>query len=216
VNRTGEKAEALASEFQGRAIGWGDLPAALAWADAAVAATGSLVPVVRAGDLALRVNSSNPAALVIVDIAVPRNVEPEVSLLPGVQLVGIDELDASLDENLEKRKAAMPQLESLIEEEAELFMSWYHAREISPVIADLRRKMEQVAGAELEVALRGMEGLDPNHRKTIQRLVYRLTNKLLHEPTVRLKSAGAAAPNYSHAVRHLFALGERVMAPKSM
>jgi glutamyl-tRNA reductase len=110
----------------------------------------------------------------------------------------------------------MPQLESLIEEEAELFMSWYHAREISPVIADLRRKMEQVAGAELEVALRGMEGLDPNHRKTIQRLVYRLTNKLLHEPTVRLKSAGAAAPNYSHAVRHLFALGERVMAPKSM
>jgi glutamyl-tRNA reductase len=216
VNRSGEKAEALASEFQGRAFAWDDLSAALDWADAAVAATGSLEPVVRARDLALRVNSSNPLPLVIVDIAVPRNVEPEVSLLPGIQLVGIDELDSSLDENLEKRRAAMPQLESLIEGEAEMFMSWYHGREISPVIADLRRKMEQVAGEELEIALRGMENLDPNHRKTIQRLVYRLTNKLLHEPTVRLKSAGAATQNYGHAVRHLFALGERGMAPKSM
>jgi hypothetical protein len=78
-------------------------------------------------------------------------------LVPGIQLVGIDELDSSLDENFEKRQAAVPQLESLIENEAESFMSWYHSRQISPVIADLRRKMEQVAGAELEMALRGME-----------------------------------------------------------
>jgi glutamyl-tRNA reductase len=208
LNRTVGRAEALAAEFQGQALGWEDLPAALNWADAAVAATAAPEPIVSARDLALRVNSSNQCPLVIVDMALPRNVEPEVSLLPGIQLVGIDELDSSLDENLEKRKAAIPQVERLIESEAESFMSWYHSRQISPVIADLRRKMEQVAGAELEMALRDMQNLDPNHRETIQRLVYRVTNKLLHEPTVRLKSAGASAQNYGHAVRHLFALGE--------
>jgi len=150
-----------------------------------------------------------------VDMAVPRNVEPEVSMLPGIQLVGIDELDSSLDENVDKRRAAVPQLESIIENEVEVFMSWHHSRQISPVIAGLRRKVEQVAGSELEMALRGMENLDPGHRKAIQRLVYRVTNKLLHEPTVRLKSAGAATQDYGQVVRHLFALGETDVAANS-
>lgn len=208
LNRTGERAEGLASEFQGQAFAWDDLPFALAWADGAVAATGALDPVVHVRDLALRLSSPDQAPLVVVDMAVPRNVEPEISLLPGIQLVGIDELDSSLDENAEKRRAAVPQLETLIESEARMFMSWYHSRQISPVIADLRRKLEQVAGSELEMALRGMEHLDPYHRKTIQRLVYRVTNKLLHEPTVRLKSACAAGQDYGDVVRHLFGLGE--------
>lgn len=148
LNRTGERAETLASEFQGRTFAWDDLPSALAWADAAVAATGALDPVVHVSDLALRLSSSNQAPLVVVDMAVPRNVEPEVASLPGIQLVGIDELDSSLDENVEKRKEAMPQLEALIESEVRMFMSWYHSRQISPVIADLRRKMERVVVAQ--------------------------------------------------------------------
>ncbi len=216
LNRTSERAEALASEFQGRAFAWNDLPSALAWADAVVAATGALYPVVHVSDLTLRLSSPNQAPLVIVDMAVPRNVEPEVSLLPAIQLVGIDELDSSLDENVEKRKAAVPQLENLIESEARMFMSWYHSRQISPVIADLRRKMEHVADLELEIALRGMEHLDPQHRKAIQRLIYRVTNKMLHEPTVRLKAACAAGQDYGCVVRHLFGLGEPEAAARCM
>jgi len=215
LNRTEERAEVLAGAFQGQVFAWDDLPAALAWADAVVAATGALDPVVRVQDLSLRLSSPAHAPLVIVDMAVPRNVEPEVSVLPGIQLVGIDELDSSLDENVDKRKAAVPQLESIIETEVEVFISWHHSRQISPVIAGLRRKVEQVAGSELEMALRGMENLDPGHRKAIQRLVYRVTNKLLHEPTVRLKSAGAATQDYGQVVRHLFALGETDVAANS-
>ena len=216
LNRTGERAEALASEFQGQAFAWDDLPSALAWADAAVAATGALDPVVHVCDFAMRFNSPNQTPLVVVDMAVPRNVEPQVSSLPGIQLVGIDELDSSLDENVEKRKAAVPQLEALIDRETRMFMCWYHSHQVSPVIADLRRKMEQVAGSELEIALRGMEHLDPNHLKTIQRLIYRVTNKLLHEPTVRLKSACAAGQDYGPVVRHLFGLGEPDVAAKGI
>lgn len=216
LNRTGERAASLAAGYRGRVFAWDDLPAALAWADAALAATGALEPVVRVRDLSLRLGSQNREPLVIVDMAVPRNVEPEVSWLPGIELVGIDELDSSLDENLEKRRAAVPQVEGLIENEVEMIISWCHSRHVSPVIADLRRKMELVAGSELETALKGMEHLAPDHRKAIQRLVYRVTNKLLHEPTVRLKSAGAAAQDYGQVVRHLFALGEPNVAANSL
>jgi glutamyl-tRNA reductase len=212
LNRTAERADALAVEYQGRGFSWDDLPCALAWADAAVAATGAHEPVVRAMDLALRLASPPPAPFVIVDLSVPRNVEAEVSLLPGVQLVGIDELGTVLYENIEKRKAAAPQLETIIANGTQAFLSWYRSRQISPVIAGLRRKIEEVAGSELDLAMRGMDHLGPDHQRIIQRLVHRVTNRLLHEPTVRLKAAGAAGQDYSSVVRHLFALDEMDVA----
>jgi glutamyl-tRNA reductase len=216
VNRTAERCRALAAGFQGTAFSWDNLPCALAWADAALAATSAPEPIIRAADLATRFASPDPAPLVLVDIAVPRNVEPEVSLLPGIQLVGIDALESSLDENIEKRKAAVPQLESVSESGTQAFLCWYHSRQISPVIAALRRKIEELAGSELEMALRGSEDLGPDYRETIQRLVYRVTNRLLHEPTVRLKSAGASSQAYGHVVQHLFALGEPDLNAKSI
>jgi glutamyl-tRNA reductase len=208
INRTDERARALAAAHGGCLFTWNTLPAALAWADAAVAMTGALDPVVRVRDLSLRVTVPDRRPLLIVDASVPRNVEPGVALLPGVQLVGIDELDATLDENRERRREAVPQVEALIEGEMAAFLSWHDSRNVTPVIADLRRRVEQVADSELEVAMKSMECLTADHRKAIQRVVYRVTNKLLHEPTVRLKSAGAAAPGYGDVVRHLFALGE--------
>jgi glutamyl-tRNA reductase len=208
LNRTTDRAESLAVEFLGRTFSWNDLPSALAWADATVAATGAHEPIVRAVDLELRLAAPQSAPFVIVDLSVPRNVEAEVSLLPSVQLVGIDELGSVLYENVEKRKAAAPQLETIIASGTQAFLSWYRSRQISPVIAGLRRKIEEVAGSELDLAMRGMDHLGPDHQRIIQRLVHRVTNRLLHEPTVRLKAAGAAGQDYSSVVRHLFALDE--------
>jgi glutamyl-tRNA reductase len=216
LNRTDEKAAALAAEHRGCAFAWDSLPAALAWADAAVAMTGAFEPVVRIQDLSLRLSVKNWERLVVVDASVPRNVEPEVGLVPGIQLVGIDELDSTLDENLERHKEAVPQVEALIENELAAFLSWHYSRNVVPVIADLRRRVEEVAGSELEMALKSMEYLSPDHRKAIQRVVYRVTNKLLHEPIVRLKSAGAAAQDYGQVVRHLFALGESNVAANGL
>jgi glutamyl-tRNA reductase len=208
INRTAEKARVLALEHGGRFFPWNRLPEALAWADAVVAMTGALEPIVRVEDLSLRARVPDRDPLVIVDASVPRNVEPEVALLPSIQLVGIDELDSTLDENLERRRETAPQMEALIASEMTGFLSWHDGRHVAPVIADLRRRVEQVADSELEMAMKGMEHLTADHRKAIQRVVYRVTSKLLHEPTVRLKSAGAAAHGYGEVVRHLFALGE--------
>jgi glutamyl-tRNA reductase len=215
INRAAEKAGALAAEHAGRAFTWDSLPAALAWADAAVAMTAALEPVVRVEDILLRLTVRDRKPLVIVDASVPRNVEPEVASLPDLQLVGIDELDATLDENLQRRRETAPQVEALIESEMATFLSWHDGRHVAPVIADLRRRVEQVADSELEMAMRSMN-LTADHRKAMQRLVYRVTNKLLHEPTVRLKSAGAAARDYGEVVRHLFALGEDSVAANGL
>jgi glutamyl-tRNA reductase len=216
LNRTIEKASVLAAEHRGCVFAWESLPAALAWADAAVAMTGALEPVVRVQNLSLRLSAQNRGPLVVVDASVPRNVDPEVASLPGIQLVGIDELDSTLDENKERRRETVPQVEMLIEGEMAAFLSWHQSRYIVPVIADLRRRVEQVAGAELEMAMKSMGYLTPDHRKAIQRVVHRVTNRLLHEPTVRLKSAGAAAQEYGQVVRHLFALGEGNVAANGL
>jgi glutamyl-tRNA reductase len=216
LNRTTEKATALAEEHRGLVFAWESVPAALAWADAAVAMTGALEPVVRIHDLSLRLNTQNREPLVVIDASVPRNVQPEVASLPGIQLVGIDELDSTLDENMERRRETVPQVEVLIESELAAFLSWYHSRHVVPVIADLRRRVEEVTGSELEMAMKSMEYLSADHRKAIQRVVYRVTNKLLHEPTVRLRNAGAAAQEYGQVVRHLFALGEGNVAANGL
>jgi glutamyl-tRNA reductase len=216
LNRTTEKATALAVEHRGRIFAWESLPSALAWADAAVVMTGALEPVVRILDFSLRLSAPNRESLVVIDASVPRNVQPEVASLSGIQLVGIDELDSRLDENMERRRETVPQVEVLIESELAAFLSWHHSRHVVPVIADLRRRVEEMAGSELEMAMKSMEYLSADHRKAIQRVVYRVTNKLLHEPTVRLKNAGAAAQEYGQVVRHLFGLGEGNVAANGL
>jgi glutamyl-tRNA reductase len=208
INRTLARAEALVSLPHRRIFQWEQLASAMMWADAVITATGSDEPVLRASHLQRRAAASNARPLLIIDMGAPRNVDLDAASLPGVEYAGIDELDSTLDENLDKRRAAIPEAERIVEEEVAAFMAWCHNRSIVPLITDLRRKVEQVAASELELALNGLTNLDPEHRKIITRLVHRVTNKLLHEPTVRLKSAHAVGDNYSIAVRHLFALGD--------
>jgi len=208
INRTGERAESLASEFKGRTFTWDNLRAALAWADVLIAATASPEPVLCVSDLGDRLAPADSRPLSIVDMAAPRNVEHGVEVLRGVQYTGVDDLGSTLDENLEKRRAAMPQVESFVLQDVEAYVTWCHHRQAVPLITDLRRKLERVADAELERTLGALGHLDPEQRLAITRAVHRITGKLLHEPTVRLKSADAAVYGYHHAVRHLFALSE--------
>ena len=207
INRTAERAHLLASEFNGRAFTWAEIAEALAWADAVIAATASPEPVLRTRDLSRRL-AAGSRSLSIVDLASPRNVEHDVAELPGVHYAGIDDLDMSLDENLEKRRAAVPHVEALVDQNVEAYMRWRHHRQMVPLITDLRSKVARLADEELERALGALGHLDPNHRHEIALAVHRIADKLLHEPTVRLKSPDAAAHGYDHAVRHLFALSE--------
>lgn len=208
INRTAGKAESLASEFSCRRFAWDNFRQALAWADVVIAATASPEPVLHVSELSERLAAADSRPLSIVDMAAPRNVEHGVEDLPGVRYAGVDDLGSTLDENLEKRRAVVPEVEAVVREEVEAYMTWCHHRHVVPLITDLRRKVERVADAELERVFGALGHLDLEQRLAITRAVHRITGKLLHEPTVRLKSPEAAVHGYHHAVRHLFALSE--------
>jgi len=202
INRTESHARTAAAPLGGAVFRWEELSRALSWADAVVTATGGNELVLRTPDLQRRAVAERP--LCIVDLGVPRNVEPDVSGLEGVVVFSIDELDQSLA----RRRAAVPEIERLLAGKVEQFMNWWASRSVTPLIADLRRKVEHVARTELQLALSSGLPLNPEQRQVVARLVYRVTNKLLHEPTLRLKETHASARIYQDAIRDLFALGE--------
>jgi glutamyl-tRNA reductase len=214
INRGHAAAAAAARQVAGVVYHWDELPLAVSWAEVVIVATGADQPVI--GAQHVRPRSSMQVPLLILDLAVPPNVDRAVAELNGVQLLGIDDLDSTLVEHRDKRRAAIPDVEKLIDRELEQFMNWWTSRQVAPLITDLRRKVEHVANQELALALGRADRLDPEQRQVVTRLVHCVTKKLLHEPTVRLKSLHADSSKYHNAVRHLFGLGEKDAATGGM
>ncbi|HEC21722.1 MAG TPA: glutamyl-tRNA reductase [Chloroflexi bacterium] len=210
INRTYSGAQALAEAVGGQAVAWRHLTAALRQADVVISATGAPHTVVHADDVATALSGREDRPLVLIDIAVPRDIEEAVGNLPNVYRYDIDDLQATLDENLARREAAVPQVEAIIAEEAAGFAEWMGSRQIIPVITELRRWAAGVAEAEVERALSRLGDPGPREREVIEALARRLVNKLLHRPTVYLKGQAADGRGYLYAsaVRELFALGE--------
>ncbi len=214
INRTYGHAEKLAGQLGGRALNWCQLREALAWADVAITATGAPHTVIYASDIAQILTERQGRTLIFIDIAVPRDVEQSVGELPGVQRFDIDDLEANLDANLAQRQAAIPAVEAIVEAESLNFLNWLHCRQVVPVIAELQKKAESVADAELQLALHKLKGLTPHDQTVVERLAHRIVGKLLHDPTIRLKALAACGNGYgyAHAVRELFDL-ETVYQP---
>lgn len=217
VSRTYQRARELAETYAGRALPWELLQVGLGWADAVLCATSAPHTVIDSRDVLSVMSARAARPLVIVDIAVPRDVEEDVRLLPGVRYYDIDDLQAVVDANLERRKAAVPGVEAIIQAELARFMEWYHGRQVTPVIRDLRDWAQTVATDELEETLSRLPDADDRTRQAVGRLAHRLVNRLLHEPTSRLRvqAAEGYACGYSHAVRELFALGESHIRPSA-
>jgi glutamyl-tRNA reductase len=210
INRTYARAAQLARRYGGEALNWSHLPEALAQADVIVSATGAPHMVIYRDDVAQAL-AGRAQPLVIVDIALPRDVEAETGTLPGVVLYDVDDLQNAVDSNRALREAAVPQVETIIGEESEAFFCWLASRQVVPVLVELRRKAERVAEIELEQAVRRLGCSDPQAEQVMARLAHRIVNKLLHEPTVRLKQEAAAHNGiaYADALRELFALDSR-------
>jgi glutamyl-tRNA reductase len=208
INRSYERAERLAQQFGGRAAHWGHLADALAESDVIITATGAPHTVIHRDDVAQALPRRHGKPLVIVDVAVPRDVEPEVGELPGVLRFDIDDLQDTVDANRAQREAVVPQVEAIVQQEVEGFFSWMHGRQVVPVLIELRRKAQSVASAEVEHALRRLEHPDPRTEQLMALLAHRIVGKLLHEPTVRLKNEAANGNGivYADALRELFAL----------
>jgi glutamyl-tRNA reductase len=148
--------------------------------------------------------------LLLVDLAVPRDLDPAIHELDGCYLYDIDDLEAIVAETLSGRRSEAERAEAIVAAEAEKFHEWQASLEIVPAIASLRARAESIREAELRKA-EGMLGrLDEAERRAVESITSQIVNKLLHLPTVRLKQAAAAADGviYAEAVRHLFGLGE--------
>lgn len=208
TNRTYARAEALAQTCGGNVRTWHELQAALLEADAVVCATGAPHTVIYHSELATVLAQRSGRPLVLMDIAVPRDVEESVRTLDGVQLYDIDDLQTVVDTNVGLRRAAVPEVQGIIAQEMARFGEWYHGRAVTPVIRTLREHAQGIADDELEQTLARMGDADARTRQLVSRMAHRLVNRLLHEPTSRLRiqASEGNGSGYAYAVRELFAL----------
>ena len=208
ANRSPERAAEAARPFEAAVYSLDELVDALAWADLAVTATSSEAPIVSAEAVARAVAGREDRPLVLVDLAVPADVERSAGEIPGVRLFDVDDLRAGLDGAIASRMDEVPKVEAVVEEEVEAFGRRYRELEVEPLVAALRRQAESVRELELDRTLRDLGDVDPETAARIEHLSRTLVKKLLHEPTVRLRErAGQGdADEVAAAVRELFGL----------
>jgi glutamyl-tRNA reductase len=210
ANRSPERAEALARRFGGRAVGLGEVEAQLATIDVVVASTGSQGFIVSAEQVGRAMRSRRGRPIFFIDIAVPRDVDPAVIELEGCYLYDIDDLERVVAESVAGRREEAVRAEAIVGEEADAFRAWQLSLDVVPAISSLRARAETIRREELERAEGRLASLSPSQRRAVEALTSQIVAKLLHQPTVRMKEAAAAADGvlYADAVRHLFALGD--------
>lgn len=193
ANRSPERAVELAERVGGRPIRFDALPAALADADVLLASTGSGETIVTREQLEVAMAGRPGRPLLVVDIAVPRDVEPVAARVPAVTLLDIDDLKAFVEESMEERRGEVDKVRTIIVEELDRYGAESSAREVAPLVSALRDRGEEVRAAELERFAAKLRDLDPETRDAVEAMTRGIVNKLLHEPTVRVKEAAAGA-----------------------
>ena len=188
ANRTAERAEALARAFGAEAIPIDGLPAALATSDVVVCATSASQPLLakEAVREAVRLRRGRP--LLVLDLGVPRNVEPEVADLEGVFLHTVDAVRGHVDENLGRRRRAVPRVEAIVEEELSGYLDWVRTLEVTPTLRALCERFEAVRAEEVG---RHLGRFSKEDAERVESLTRSLVNKLLHTPITRLKALGS-------------------------
>jgi glutamyl-tRNA reductase len=189
ANRTLERAQHLAHRFNGQAIQLRDLPEHLAEYDIVVSCTASTLPILGKGLMERVIKARRYRPVFMVDLAVPRDIEPEVASLDDIFLYTVDDLAAIVRDGMDARSGAVAQAEAIIDSQVGSFLHWMNAREAVPVIRALREKGEDARRQELDRAYRALgRGEDP--RAVLESFSQGLTNKLLHGPTQALHDAG--------------------------
>jgi glutamyl-tRNA reductase len=209
ANRSAGRAHALAASLGGAAISLDEVTDNLGEVDVLVSATGSTERTLGRDrvEAALRARRGRP--LFLIDLAVPRDLDPAINELDGCFLYDIDDLESVVAAGLAGRRREAERAEAIVAAEAERFREWHASREVVPEIASLRAWAEEVRAAELERA-KGRLGLSDDQHAAVESMTAQIVNKLLHLPTVRLKeaAAGANGGSYAEALRHLFGLDD--------
>jgi glutamyl-tRNA reductase len=208
ANRRYDRAIGLAARFGGQAVRFDDLPELLVRADIVVSCTSSPHQIVGREELALVLEERADRPLLLMDIAVPRDIDPAVRGLPGITLYDMDDLQHAVARNMSGREAEATKAGTLIEQEVERFTQWLGSLEVVPTIAALRERGDDIVAAVLRENEHRWDSMSDEDRGRVELMARAVVSRLLHEPTLRLKeSEGDRAYVYVDALRELFALG---------
>lgn len=216
VNRSPMRAQSLAARFDGVARGWDQLEQSLLEADVVIASTGSSEYIIERASLAPLQRKRRGRSLFVIDIAVPRNVDPGINEIDGVYLYDIDDLSKLANESIRERFREAQVSERIVAQEAEAFDTWLDSLQVTPTIVALRNQVRTVLDNELERSLHGkLKHLSEKDRKALAGMLGAAVKKLTHEPTVRLKSAATEgnASALVDALQHLFGLDPAASPP---
>ena len=208
ANRTLERAEHLAQRFSGRALMLREMPDQLHDFDIIVSCTASSLPILGKGTMERAIRQRRHRPVFMVDLAVPRDIEPEVGELDDIFLYTVDDLADLVREGMDARQSAVAQAEAIIESQVGNFLHWMKAREAVPLIRQLRESAEDARRNEVERAARLLSrGDDP--KAVLEALSHGLTNKLLHAPTQALNQSDEGDEGFRELVARLYHLRPR-------
>jgi glutamyl-tRNA reductase len=209
ANRHADRALSLAQRFGGSVVGLDKLPDQLQHADIVLSSTSSPHPIVGREELELVMGQREGRPLLLIDIAVPRDIDPECGELEGVSLYDIDDLQAVVERNLNTRAEELPQALEIVEEEIHRFARWLGQADTLPTVSALREHGNAIVEQLLAENAGRWESASPRDLARIEAIARALMSRLLHEPTIRLRSLGAERGHASlELVRELFGLQE--------
>ena len=208
ANRTWENAVQVADRLQGKPVELNELPKHLAEIDVLLTSTGASSVILEHGDLNDVMRERLDRELLIVDIAVPRDVDPAAGEIDGVTLLDMDDLRAFAEEGIQARRREITGVQAIIDDELDSYVDESTARSVAPLVVGLRDRVTGITESEFSRFASKLEGLDENQRKVVESLVTGVVGKLLHEPTVRMKDAAGTArgERLAEALRDLFNL----------
>lgn len=208
ANRTWDRAVALAARVGGMAVRLSELPDALVDVDVLLTSTGATSIMVEHADLAPAMVARPGRPLLVVDVAVPRDVDPGVAELPGVTLLDMDDLRCFADTGVAGRRREIERVQVIVDDEVDRWLEASTARAVAPLVGELRERAEAVRVAELDRFRARLDGLDDRQREAVEAVTRGLVAKLLHEPTVQVKAAAGSprGERLADALRELFRL----------
>lgn len=211
MNRTQDHAIDLAQRLGATHRAFPELPRALVEADVVISSTTAPRAIITSDMMRTAMAQRGNRSLLLIDIALPRDIDPAVTHLPGVHLYNLDDLQEVASEGIRLRMQEAVHVRSIIDEEVATFERWLHSLSVTDTISDLRQHAEELRQQELARVLRQLStSLSERESAVVQELTTRLMNKLLHKPTLRLKDAAAVGQGhiYAEALRYLFDLEE--------
>ena len=208
ANRTFERGVELAKNFNGEPVRFEEIPACLKFVDIIIGSTGSPEYVIQKNQVKGVIRERKNRPLFFIDIAVPRDIDPEINKLTNSYVYDIDDLKGVIDDNIEDRRREAVKGERIVDEAVIRFRQWFESLDVVPTIIDLRKKLESIAEAEMKKTV-GILNLDGDEVEALNRMAKSIVKKFLHDPTIFLKNGYHSKKSvYIDMARKLFQLDD--------